>query len=303
MSKRVVVALGGNALGNTPEEQVELVKKTAKIIVDVIADGNDVIVGHGNGPQVGMINLGMEYASNNLEEVPAMPFAECGAMSQGYIGYHLQQAIEEELKKRNISKSCVTLVTQVEVSPEDKAFKLPTKPVGMFYTKERAEEIEKEKGYKFIEDAGRGYRRVVPSPTPQKIVELAVVQQLVESGVVVITVGGGGIPVVRTEDGLKGVAAVIDKDKSSARLAIDITADSLLILTAVDEVAINFGKENQESLSNMTVEEAKKHIEDNQFRPGSMLPKVEACIKFVEENENGEAIITSLEKASEALKV
>lgn len=302
MNKKVVVALGGNALGNTPEEQLELVKKTAKIIVDIIADGNDVIVGHGNGPQVGMINLGMEFASNNLAEIPAIPFAECGAMSQGYIGYHLQQSIKQELKARNIDKECATLITQVEVDPKDKAFSLPSKPVGMFYTKEKAEEIEIEKGYKFIEDAGRGYRRVVPSPMPQKIIELNIVKKLLEEGVVVITVGGGGIPVISTEKGLKGVASVIDKDKSSARLAIDIKADKLLILTAVDEVSINFGKENQEKIKEMTVAEAMNHIKDNQFRPGSMLPKVEACIKFVEENESGEAIITSLEKASEALK-
>ncbi|MEG0073218.1 MAG: carbamate kinase [Clostridia bacterium] len=301
MSKKIVIALGGNALGKTPSEQLELVKNTSKSIVDIIKDGNEVIIAHGNGPQVGMINLAMEYSSNNLPEVAPMPFAECGAMSQGYIGYHLQKSIKDELKKQGIDKNCVTLVTQVEVSKEDKAFNLPSKPIGMFYTKEQADKISAEKGYKFVEDAGRGYRRVVPSPEPVKIIELDVIKQLVSLNDVVITVGGGGIPVVSSENGLEGVAAVIDKDKSSARLAIDVKADVLLILTAVDEVCINFNKPNSEKLKSLTVEQAKAYIEENQFSPGSMLPKIEACIKFVENNLNGVAVITSLEKAKEAL--
>ena len=199
MAKRLVIALGGNALGNTPEEQLELVKETASTIVDLVEEGYEVIVGHGNGPQVGMINLAMEYSANNGGNTPLMPFPECGAMSQGYIGYHLQQAIQRELKARNIEKECASVVTQVVVDKNDGAFQKPTKPVGSFYSKEDAEKIEKEKGYTFVEDAGRGYRRVVPSPKPCKIVELKVVEQLVSSGDIVITVGGGGIPVIEAD--------------------------------------------------------------------------------------------------------
>ena len=222
MAERIVVALGGNALGNTPEEQLELVRHTAKTIVDLSEAGYEVIVGHGNGPQVGMINLAMEFSSTKGGNTPYMPFPECGAMSQGYIGYHLQQAIQRELKLRNMKKECVSVITQVVVDANDPGFKKPTKPVGSFYTKEEADKIAKEKGFIFVEDSGRGYRRVVPSPIPKRIVELKVVEQLVKNGDIVITVGGGGIPVIETEDGLQGVAAVIDKDRSSARLVQDI---------------------------------------------------------------------------------
>ena len=303
MAKRIVVALGGNALGNTPEEQLELVRHTAKTIVDLAQEGYEVIVGHGNGPQVGMINLAMEFSSTKGGNTPYMPFPECGAMSQGYIGYHLQQAIQQELKVRGVDKECAAIVTQVVVDANDPGFAKPTKPVGSFYTKEEADKIAAEKGFTFVEDAGRGYRRVVPSPIPQRIVELKVVEQLVKAGDIVITVGGGGIPVVETEQGLKGVAAVIDKDRSSALLAQSIGADMLIILTAVDRVCINYNKPDQKELPTMTLEEAEKYIEEKQFAPGSMLPKVQSCMEFVKNNTHGgTALITSLQKAKVALQ-
>lgn len=303
MAKRIVVALGGNALGNTPEEQLDLVRHTAKTIVDLAQEGYEVIVGHGNGPQVGMINLAMEFSSTKGGNTPYMPFPECGAMSQGYIGYHLQQAIQHELKTRGVDKECAAIVTQVVVDANDPGFAKPTKPVGSFYTKEEADKIAAEKGFTFVEDAGRGYRRVVPSPIPQRIVELKVVEQLVKAGDIVITVGGGGIPVVETEQGLKGVAAVIDKDRSSALLAQSIGADMLIILTAVDRVCINYNKPDQKELPTMTLEEAEKYIEENQFAPGSMLPKVQSCMEFVKNNTHGgTALITSLQKAKVALQ-
>ena len=301
MNKRLVIALGGNALGNNAEEQLELVKGTAKTIVDLVEEGFDVIIGHGNGPQVGMINLAMDFASVNGAKTPAMPFPECGAMSQGYIGYHLQQAIKEELNVRKINKEVASIVTQVVVDENDSAFKNPTKPVGMFYNKEESERLAEEKGFTFVEDSGRGYRRVVPSPSPKEIVELNIVKQLVDNGNVVITVGGGGIPVVKTENGFKGVASVIDKDKSSSKLAKDLGAEMLVILTAVDRVCINYNKPNQKELAEMTIEEAKQYIEEGHFAPGSMLPKVEACLDFVQSSENSKALITSLEKAKDAI--
>lgn len=303
MAERIVVALGGNALGNTPEEQLELVRHTAKTIVDLSEAGYEVIVGHGNGPQVGMINLAMEFSSTKGGNTPYMPFPECGAMSQGYIGYHLQQAIQRELKARNLQKECASVITQVVVDANDPGFKNPTKPVGSFYSKEEADKIAKEKGFIFVEDSGRGYRRVVPSPIPKRIVELKVVEQLVKNGDIVITVGGGGIPVVETADGLQGVAAVIDKDRSSALLAQDIGADKLIILTAVDRVCINFNKPDQKELPKMTLSEAEKYIGEKQFAPGSMLPKVQSCMEFVKNNTHGgQALITSLQKAAQALK-
>lgn len=299
--KRLVIALGGNALGNTPEEQLELVTRTAESIVD-LSEEYDLAIGHGNGPQVGMINNAFEFAALNGAGTPAMPFPECGAMSQGYIGYHLQQSIRNELKKRGIDKNVASVLTQVLVDENDQAFQNPTKPIGAFLTKEASEEIAKEKGYTFVEDAGRGYRRVVASPLPKEIVELDVVNNLIENNNIVITVGGGGIPVVEKEDKLEGIPAVIDKDRSSALLAQELKADMLVILTAVDQVMINFGKENEEAIKEMTIEEANKYIGEEQFAKGSMLPKVEACMEFVENTENGVALITSLEKAADALK-
>ncbi len=303
MAERIVVALGGNALGKTPEQQLELVKHTARTIVDLAAEGYEVVIGHGNGPQVGMINLAMEFSSANGGGTPSMPFAECGAMSQGYIGYHLQQAIQAELAARGIKKACATVVTQVVVDENDPGFKNPTKPIGSFYSKEEADKIAAEKGYVFVEDAGRGYRRVVPSPLPKRIVELDVVNQLIAAGDIVITVGGGGIPVIETKNGLKGVAAVIDKDRSSALLAESVHADKLIILTAVDRVCINYNKPDQKELPQMDVAQARQYIAEKQFAPGSMLPKVESCIAFVENAGEGHtALITSLERAAEALK-
>lgn len=303
MKKRLVIALGGNALGKSPDEQLRLVKTTASTIVDLVEEGYDVVIGHGNGPQVGMINLAFEYSANNGSGTPLMPFPECGAMTQGYIGYHLQQAVGRELAIRGIKRSVVSIVTQVVVDSKDKAFKNPTKPVGMFYFKEDAERMMKETGYTFVEDAGRGWRRVVPSPIPKKIVELPVIEQLVSKHNIVITVGGGGIPVVeKVGDTYEGVAAVIDKDRASALLALELKADMLVILTAVDRVSINYRQPNQFDLSQMTLSQAKKYIRQGHFAPGSMLPKVESCMSFVENTDGGTALITSLERAREALR-
>ena len=300
MSKRIVIALGGNALGNTPYEQLQLVTETAKSIVDLIAEGNEVVIAHGNGPQVGMINLGMATAAEAKAIQSDMPFPECGAMSQGYIGYHLQNAIGNELASRGMVKDVATVVTQVLVDENDPAFKNPTKPIGSFYDKEAAERIAAEKGYTMVEDAGRGYRQVVPSPKPIDVIEKNTVSALINSGCVVITVGGGGIPVVRREGKLYGTPAVIDKDFASAKLAELVKADALVILTAVDRVAINWGKPNQESLEEMTVAQAEQYCTEGHFAPGSMLPKVKAAISFAQTG--GEAIIASLENAGKAVR-
>ena len=301
MSK-IVIALGGNALGKNPSEQLSLLKDVAKIIVDLVKDGNKIILTHGNGPQVGQIALAMEYASNGEAGTPMMPFPECGSMSQGYIGYQLQQCIQNELKKQNISKNCVTLITQVLVDSKDSAFQNPSKPIGMFYSKEEAMEIEKEKGYTFMEDAGRGYRRVVPSPVPIDIIEKNVIKLLVDNNNIVIASGGGGIPVVLDKSSIKGVEAVIDKDRTASLLAKLIGADTLMILTAVDKVSLNYNTDNQIDLDVITVNDAERYISENQFAKGSMLPKVEACIDFVSESDDRKAIISSLEKASAAIK-
>lgn len=298
---RIVIALGGNALGKTPEEQLRLVKETAKQIVKIVKDGHEVVVVHGNGPQVGMINLAFDNAYQNKAGTPLMPFAECGAMSQGYIGYHLQQAIGECLRLEGLHKNCATIITQVEVDESDKAFQNPTKPVGMFYSQEQAKSIEEEKGYTFVEDAGRGYRRVVPSPKPVSILEEKVVSELVERGNIVITCGGGGIPVVKTKDGYKGVDAVIDKDFAACRLAMMIEADILLILTAVEKVCIKYNTPEVEEIDIMDIDTADKYIQDGEFAKGSMLPKVEACVSFVKERPSGVAIISSLSEGIEAL--
>lgn len=299
MSK-VVVALGGNALGKSPAEQLELVKNTASSLIGLISAGNEVVISHGNGPQVGQINLGMSYAAEHGQSA-AFPFPECGAMSQGYIGYHLQQSLQNELHKRGMTKDVATIVTQIVVDPADSAFQNPTKPIGAFYTKEEADSIAEDKGYIFKEDAGRGWRQVVPSPTPKRIVELNSIKTLIEADELVIAGGGGGVPVVETEEGLKGVPAVIDKDRSSALLADNVGADKLIILTAVDYVAINFNKPDQKNLEDISVEEAKKYIDEGQFAAGSMLPKVQACMSFVEGHPEREAIITSLSGLDAAL--
>ena len=298
--KKLVIALGGNALGNTPYEQLKLVTETAKPIVDLIEAGNQVVIAHGNGPQVGMINLAMSTAANAKAIKSDMPFPECGAMSQGYIGYHLQNSIQNELSARGIKKSVATVVTQVLVDENDPAFQHPSKPIGAFYSKEEADKIAAEKGYTMIEDAGRGYRQVVPSPKPVDVVEKEMVNTLIDAGHVVITVGGGGIPVVAKEGKLVGVPAVIDKDFASAKLAELVHADALVILTAVDRVSINWGKPNQTSLERMTCAEAEQYCKEGHFAPGSMLPKVQAAMSFA--RTGGEAIIASLENAAAALR-
>ena len=302
MPKRIVIALGGNALGNTPYEQLELVRKTAKPIVDLIEAGNEVIIAHGNGPQVGMINLGMSTAAEAKAIKSDMPFPECGAMSQGYIGYHLQNAIGNELAARGLNKDVATVVTQVLVDEADPAFQHPTKPVGAFYDKETADKIAAEKGYTMVEDAGRGYRQVVPSPKPIDVIEKNTVRALLAVGTVVITVGGGGIPVVRREGKLYGTPAVIDKDFASAKLAELVDADMLIILTAVEKVAINYGKPDQKGLDILTPDDARKYIAEKQFAPGSMLPNVQAAMSFAESKSGRVALITLLEKAREGIE-
>ena len=301
MSERIIVALGGNALGDTPSEQLALVSETAKTIVDLIQEGKEVVLVHGNGPQVGMINLGLATAAEANIIKSEMPFPECGAMSQGYIGYHLQNALVNELANRGIHKEVATVVTQVLVDENDPAFLKPTKPVGAFYDKATADKISAEKGYTMVQDANRGYRRVVPSPKPIDVIEKNTVKALLDKGTVVITAGGGGIPVVRRDGKLVGTPAVIDKDFASARLAELIDADALVILTAVEKVAINFNTPNQEDLDILTPSEARRYIEDEQFAPGSMLPKVQAAISFAESRRGRTALITLLSRAADGL--
>lgn len=298
---KIVVALGGNALGKSPSEQLELVKKTSVNLVDLVEKGHEIIVTHGNGPQVGMINLGLEFASNNGAGTPEMPFSECGAMSQGYIGYHLEQAIKNELVSRNINKNVATIVTEVLVDKRDSAFDNPTKPVGMFYTKEEVEELSKKNNYIYKEDSGRGYRRVVPSPKPIEIIEIDSIKTLIDNGFIVIAAGGGGIPVVKEDSNLIGVSAVIDKDFTSSLLAKNVNADMLLILTSIDKVYINYNKDNQEALDIISISDIDKYIDNGEFGKGSMLPKIEACKEFVESS-NKQAIITSLLTAVDALE-
>lgn len=298
-----VVALGGNALGDTPEEQLALVETTAKHIVDMVEDGVNVIVTHGNGPQVGMINNAFDAACKDpANKVPAMPFPECGAMSQGYIGYHLTQALLAQLKERNIMRSSVNVITQTVVDANDPAFSNPTKPVGSFMTEEEAKTYAEKTGCEVREDAGRGWRRVVASPKPVRIVEFDAVKDLFDNGYLVVSTGGGGIPVIEKDGSYQGVPAVIDKDRSASMLAADFEADMLVILTAVEKVCINFGKPNQEAISTMSVAEARKYMDEGQFAPGSMLPKVEACIEYVEKYPKGKALITSLECAAAGLR-
>lgn len=299
--KKVVLALGGNALGNSPEEQIKAVRKTAVSIVDLVEDGNEVIVCHGNGPQVGMINLAMETAHNSNPQISNMPFAECVAMSQGYIGYHLQKAIKNELSKRNMKNTVSTIITQVKVDKNDEAFANPTKPVGLFYSKEESEKLAAESGYTFKEDANRGYRRVVPSPKPIDIIEKEEINTLIKEDFIVIAGGGGGIPVVENDGQLEGIGAVIDKDFTSEKLAEISDADLLIILTAVEKVCINYGTENEEGLDELNLSRAQKLIEEKQFAEGSMLPKVKACLSFIQSGEGKTALITSLEKAKEGI--
>ena len=304
MKEKLIIALGGNALQSgkaepTAEAQLAVVKQTCERIAEISQRGYEIAVVHGNGPQVGRILLASETAK---DVTPAMPFDVCGAMSQGYIGYHLQQSLKYALNIRNKNIPVVTLATQMVVEKADPAFENPTKPIGPFYSEEEAKELESTKGYTMKEDAGRGWRRVVASPLPRKIVEIDAIKQLWDS-TIVIACGGGGIPVVENADGtMEGVAAVIDKDFAAELLAEQVEADALMILTEVEKVAINFNKPNQENLSSLSLADAAKYCEEGQFAPGSMLPKVQAAMKFVRANPDKKAIITSLDKAIDALE-
>ena len=299
MGKRIVIALGGNALGNNLPEQAVAVRQTASAIADLIQEGHEVVIAHGNGPQVGMIQKAMaELTRSDPEKYIPCPLSVCVAMSQGYIGYDLQNALREELLNRGIDKGVATVLTQVQVDPEDPAFQKPTKPIGAFMNKEEAEALASERGYTVVEDAGRGYRRVVASPRPQSIVEIESIRDMVDAGLVVVACGGGGIPVYPTEGNhLKGAAAVIDKDFASAVLAQQLNADALIILTAVEKVAINFGKPNERWLDALSPDEARKYMDEGHFAPGSMLPKVQAAVQFAESAPGRTALITLLEKA------
>ncbi|MEG1524987.1 MAG: carbamate kinase [Clostridia bacterium] len=303
--KKIVIALGGNALQEagtpaTAEAQLKVVEKTSQYIADIIDKGYEVVIAHGNGPQVGRLVLQNEYAN---AITPAMPFDVCGAMSQGMIGYHIQQGLTKILRNRGNKKEVVTVVTQVLVNQNDPKFKNPSKPIGPFYQEDEAKKIAAEKGYVMKEDSGRGWRRVVASPLPTEIVELDAVKCLVDGGFIVVTVGGGGIPVIRDAQGnLEGTAAVIDKDLASEKLAEDLNADALVILTAVEKVSINYNKPNQKDLDHMTIEEAKQYIKEGHFAPGSMLPKIEAALKFVESKPGRKSIITSLDQAVVSLE-
>ena len=303
MGKRIVIALGGNALGKNLPEQMEAVQHTARAIVDLIEQGNEVIVVHGNGPQVGMIaNAMTELTRSDPQKYIPCPLSVCGAMSQGYIGYDLQNALREEMERRGITRGVATVLTQVEVDPEDPAFKNPTKPIGFFMTEDEAEQLKRDRGYDFVEDSVRGYRRVVASPKPRRIVELDTISSLVAADHVVIACGGGGIPVLPTGNHhLKGAAAVIDKDFAAELLAESLDADYLVILTAVEKVAVNFGKPDQQWLDELTPETAGRYVDEGQFAPGSMLPKVQAAVKFAGSKPGRSALITLLDRAADGI--
>lgn len=302
MGKRIVIALGGNALGNNLPEQMIAVQNTSKAIADLIEEGHEVIISHGNGPQVGMIQTAMtELVRSDPKKYIPCPLSVCVAMSQGYIGYDLQNALREELLNRGIQKGVATVLTQVVVDDGDPAFQKPSKPIGSFMTKEEADRMVAERGYNVIEDSGRGYRRVVASPKPQSIVEISTVHALVDAGLVVVACGGGGIPVTTQGNHLKGAAAVIDKDFASCVLAQQVDADCLIILTAVEKAAINFGKPNQEWLSDITPDQARQYIDEGHFAPGSMLPKVQAALQFAESKPGRYSLITLLEKAKDGI--
>lgn len=304
MSKKVIIALGGNALQSSGSdgsatEQYETIKETVRYIADIIDGGYEIGIVHGNGPQIGRIMMQQEAGK---DQTPPMPFDVCGAMSQGYIGYQIQQALKDELYLRKKNTPVISLISQVVVDKDDPAFTNPTKPIGVFYSKEEADELASQKGYTFKEDAGRGYRRVVPSPIPIEIFESETIRRLWNT-TIVIAAGGGGIPVVRDKRGLlEGVEAVIDKDLAAEKLAEDSDADVLLILTEVEHAYVNFGKENQKQLDEVSTEELQKHIEDNQFAAGSMLPKINAAIKFAQSGKGKVAIISSLDKAIFAIE-
>lgn len=290
---RYVISLGGNALGNTPQEQQLLLKNVAQALVPIIKANHDLIIVHGNGPQVGMINL----AFTESIQTPMMPFAECGAMSQGYIGYHIQNALKEALETENIAREVVALVTQVEIDANDPAFNHPTKPIGQFYTKEEAKEQEAQYGYVFVEDAGRGYRRVIASPNPINILEKASIEALLQAHHIVIASGGGGIPVVKKGKAYQGIDAVIDKDHASALMASILSCDELIILTAVNRVMLHFNQPNQQALEEVTLNQLETYIAQGHFKKGSMLPKIEACMAFTDRTGNP-SLIAHLNEAS-----
>jgi len=299
--KRVVLALGGNALGDNLHEQMIAVRSAAKAIADLIEDDFEVVITHGNGPQVGMINLAMETAAKVDKNLFFIPMSVCVALSQGYIGYDIQNALREELQERGINKSVATIITQTLVSADDPAFNDPSKPIGAFYSEKEAADM-KERGYDMKEDAGRGWRRVVASPAPVGIIESDTIRTLLEAGHIPVAVGGGGIPVKETEERrLKGTSAVVDKDFASAKLAEILDADLLVILTAVERVALNFGKPNQQFLSEISIDQAERFISEGHFAPGSMLPKVQAALSFVKSGTGRKALITMLEKARDGL--
>ena len=302
MKKRIVIALGGNALGTTLPEQARAVRITAKAIVDLIEQGNEVIVAHGNGPQVGIINNGMIALTHEDQTQGITPLSVCGAMSEAYIGYDLQGALREELLNRGIEKPVCTVVTQTVVDKDDPAFLDPTKPIGKFLSEEEAREVAEKTGYIMKEDAGRGWRRYVASPRPIDIVEIPCIRILSDGGAVVIACGGGGIPVMVEGNHLRGAAAVVDKDFASALMADRLDADMLIILTAVEKVAVNFRKENEKWLDSLTPAEADEYIAQGQFAPGSMLPKVQAAVQFAQSKPGRTALITALEKAKDGIE-
>ena len=301
---RAVIALGGNALGKTPKEQQQKVREAVKSLIELIKQGNEIIISHGNGPQVGMINLAFEEASKTNDKIVPFDLPECTAMSQGYIGYHLQNALQAEIFTQKKPWYVASVVTQIEVDRNDEAFLNPTKPIGGFYTEEEAKALmAKDLTLVMKQDSGRGFRRMVPSPKPVRILEKESVENMLDNEFIVVTCGGGGIPVVREEDGsYTGVAAVIDKDHASALLAEAVYADYLFILTAVDRVALHYGTPQQREIDKMTVAEAEKYIQEGHFAPGSMLPKVQAAINFVKGDPDRRAVISSLEKAPFAIK-
>lgn len=299
--EKVVVALGGNALGNSPKEQQESIKKVSSIIVDLVQEGVDVVVSHGNGPQVGMIQSAFDESSKQNESIPLLPLPEAVAMSQGYIGYQLSQGITNIFKQRKLDGASVTILAQTLVDKDDKAFQSPTKPIGSFMTEEEAKAKAAKHGITIMEDAGRGWRQVVASPQPQAIVEFEAIKSLVDNGYTVIAGGGGGIPVIEENDQYVGVPAIVDKDRSSAKIAENFKANTFIILTAVEKVFINYNKENEQALDKITIQDCQKYIEEGQFAIGSMLPKIEACIEYLNQVPKGRAVITSLKKTKEGL--
>lgn len=301
---RIVIALGGNALGNNPHEQRGAIEKAARSLIELIEQGHEIVISHGNGPQVGMIKQAFEISSTVEEKIPNIELPECTAMSQGYIGFHLQNGLLREIKLQQMSCKVAAIVTQTIVDEGDPGFKNPTKPIGGFVSEQKARQIMSENpDIKYANDAGRGWRRMVASPEPTGIVEIDSILNLLDHKLVVIACGGGGIPVVKKERGFyEAVSAVIDKDFSSALLATSVHASYFFSLTTVERVAINWGKENQKEISEMTVSEARTYCEQGHFAEGSMLPKVQAAINFASADPNNVAVIASLEKASLAMK-